>query len=529
VEITFYGAAKTVTGSCHLIDTGKTKIMVDCGMFQGSKKIKERNYGDFPFDPTQIEYLLLTHAHIDHSGLIPKLVKHGFKGQIIATGATLDLCSIMLPDSGHIQEMEVERKNRKLKRAGEPLLEPIYTSQDAYKAMKYFKGIDYGLVIALNDNISVRFNDAGHIMGSAIIEIWIKQREQTLKIVFSGDLGNYNQPIINDPVTIDEADFLIMESTYGNRLHKDSGDKEELLFKIIKETFDKGGNVIIPAFAVERTQDLLYSLNNLIEKGKLRDVDIFVDSPLAISATEIFCRNIQYFDKETREKYETLGECPLFLPNLKFTRTTEESKALNERKSGAIIISASGMCDAGRIKHHLKHNLWRSESTILFVGYQAEGTLGRRLVDGEKLVKIHGEEIKVKARIENMDGFSAHSDQKDLIRWVKKFRTPPQKIFLVHGEEESCYYLANELTKETGIPTIVPEYLQSFIIQDNLDVIISKLQEGLAQRITAGEVKGYYKDILDKLQIMVHKYMSNGQYEQALKKLQEIESITAEK
>ena len=315
MELIFYGAAKTVTGSCFLINTGATKLMVDCGMFQGSKKIKERNYGDFPFDPTDIDFLILTHAHIDHSGLIPKLVKHGFEGQILSTGATFDLCSIMLPDSGYIQEMEIERKNRKLRRAGKPLLEPIYTSNDAYKSMKYFRTIDYGLMVSLNDCISARFIDAGHIMGSAIVELWIKEQNQTHKLVFTGDLGNFNQPIINDPNTVDEADFLFIESTYGNRLHDDDNrDKEEILYNIIKETFEKGGNVIIPAFAVERTQDLLYSLNNLIEKGKLKGVDIFVDSPLAISATEIFCRNIQYFDEETRIKYEVSGECPYFYP-----------------------------------------------------------------------------------------------------------------------------------------------------------------------------------------------------------------------
>lgn len=528
MELIFYGAAKTVTGSCFLINTGDTKLMVDCGMFQGSKKIKERNYGDFPFDPTEVDFLILTHAHIDHSGLIPKLIKCGFKGQILATGATFDLCSIMLPDSGYIQEMEIERKNRKLRRAGKPLLEPIYTSNDAYKTMKYFRAIDYGLMVSLNDNISIRFIDAGHIMGSAIVEIWIKEQNQTHKLVFTGDLGNYNQPIINDPSTIDEADFLFIESTYGNRLHDDdNNDKEEILYNIIKETFEKRGNVIIPAFAVERTQDLLYSLNNLIEKGKLDDVDIFVDSPLAISATEIFCRNIQYFDEDTRKKYEASGECPLFLPNLQFTKTAEESKQLNERKSGAIIISASGMCDAGRIKHHLKHNLWRPESTILFVGYQAEGTLGRRILDGEKLVRIHGEEITVNARIENINGFSSHSDQRSLLNWIGEIESPPKKIFIVHGEEESSFALSDKINYEFGIEAVVPDHLESYIITEDLSVEPGARPERLISKVTIEELREYYKDLLDKLDSMLTDHIDKEKYNEIYEKLREIEKIAS--
>lgn len=458
MKIQFLGAARTVTGSCYLLDVGQSKIMIDCGMFQGGQGIKERNYERFYFEPSEIKYLLLTHAHIDHSGLVPKLYKHGFRGQIIATSATFDLCHILLPDSAHIQQMEVERKNRKLTRAGKPLIQEIYTVDDALDCLKQFRHVEYHEVIQLTPQVTVRFQDAGHILGSSIIEMWVHEGDQEVKLVFSGDIGNHSQPLIKDPSFIEAADYVFMESTYGNRLHQENLNKVEALKNVILETMTKGGNLIIPAFAVERTQDLLYDLNLLLQSKSIPEVPIYIDSPLAIEATEIFRRNSQYFDTETQEWIRKGGN-PLALPGLRYTHTAEESKKLNEMKGGAIIISASGMCDAGRIKHHLRHNLWRPESTILFVGYQAEGTLGRRLLEGEKLVTIHGEEVVVKADIRRIDGFSAHADQRALLAWVKKFRTKPGKIFVIHGEEESSLALAKLLTQEVGVPAVVPNWL----------------------------------------------------------------------
>ncbi len=462
MKISFYGACKTVTGSCHMIETEDTKLLVDCGMFQGSKDLKEINYGEFNFAPNEIDYVLLTHAHIDHSGLIPKLVKRGFKGTIISTKPTTDLCSIMLPDSGHIQELEVERKNRKLARAGEPLIEPIYNHLDAKRALMQFSTLDYNLKVDLTPTISVRFQDAGHILGSSIVEIWVKENSYQTKLVFTGDIGNLNQPIIKDPTVIEETDYLIMETTYGNRLHKNLGDKQELLLQIIESTFLRGGNVIIPAFAVERTQDILYYLGKLDLAGCLPDCKIYVDSPLAISASEIFKVSVNYFDEETKAAFDKIWQSPGILKRIVMTRSAEESIKLNNIKTGAIIISASGMCDAGRIKHHLKHNLWREESSIVFVGYQAPGTLGRQIVDGKKQVRIHGEHIAVNAQIHNLDGFSGHADQNALLRWFDSFKQKPKEVFLVHGEPEGMEVFKNILLERYDIEVHTPEFNQFF-------------------------------------------------------------------
>ncbi|WP_227766250.1 MBL fold metallo-hydrolase RNA specificity domain-containing protein [Zhaonella formicivorans] len=466
-NLKFYGASRMVTGSCYLLEAGGLKILIDCGMFQGSKSLKERNYGDFPFSPASIDYLILTHAHIDHSGLIPKLCKNGFQGQVITTKATAELASVMLPDSGYIQEMEVERKNRKYARAGKPLIKPIYTAEDARECLKFFKTVEYNQQLSLSPEITLRFQDAGHILGSAMAEIWVKEHNNEFKIVFSGDIGNYNQPIIRDPATILEADYVVMESTYGNRLHEHNEDKLDMLTGIIKETFSRGGNLIIPAFAIERTQDLLYDLNILLQRGAISPQEIYIDSPLAIAATEIFCRNTAYYDEDTIRLQEAKGDCPLYFPGLHYTMTTEESIALNKIKGGAIIISASGMCDAGRIKHHLKHNLWRPESTILFVGYQAQGTLGRRILDGEKKVTIHGEEIAVKAQIRKIDGYSAHADQSGLLRWATAFKTVPKRYFITHGEEDASLTFAKLLNERIGSArTVIPSLFDEYVLGD---------------------------------------------------------------
>ncbi len=461
LKLAFYGAARTVTGSCFLVEAGDTRVLVDCGMFQGTREIRERNYRDFPFRPGDIDFVLLTHAHIDHSGLIPKLFLGGYDGPVVATHGTADLCGILLPDSGHIQEMEVERKNRKARRAGKPLLQPIYTARDAFACLPNFRPVRYREVVTLTPNIKVRFREAGHILGSALIEMWVGE----VKIVFTGDLGGPGHPIVRDPAIVGSADYVVMESTYGDRLQRDTEDVEAQLAEVIKETFARGGNLIIPAFAVERTQDLLLALNNLIEAGEIRARDVYIDSPLAISATEIFCRHPEYYDEETTALMEATGACPLHLPGLRYARTTEESMALNEIKGGAIIISASGMCDAGRIKHHLKHNLWRPECTILFVGYQAHGTLGRRILDGAKTVRIHGEEIVVRAAIRKIEGFSSHADQAELLAWLGSLQGPPAQVFLVHGEEEAQKVLAELIGRELGFPVEVPQYGQVFELQ----------------------------------------------------------------
>lgn len=462
MKISFLGAARTVTGSFFVIDTENTRFAIDCGLFQGPKEIKERNYKEFVVDPKSLDFLILTHAHIDHIGLVPKLCKHGFNGPIYCSKPTQELASILLPDSGHIQVCEVERKNRKLMRAGKILIEPIYTVEDALESLKQFRFIQQDEIIELAPTVKVRLRDAGHILGSNIFEIWVEEGGKSVKLVFTGDLGNSNQPIIKDPTVIEDADYIIMESTYGNRLHKGVYNRLEQLNQVIKDSMAKGGNLIIPAFAVERTQDLLYDLNQLYQSGELDpSIDIYIDSPLAIAATQIFEKHINYYDHEASQMIAR-GDHPLRLPNLKFTPSQEESIQLNNVRSNTIVISASGMCDAGRIKHHLKHNLWRPESTILFVGYQAQGTLGRRIVDGEKLVRIHGEQVAVKAEIRSLEAYSAHADQAGLLNWLKHFVKAPKGIFLVHGEEQSQLTLAEYIREEFRVPVYIPDWMDEY-------------------------------------------------------------------
>ena len=462
MNITFLGAAKTVTGSNFLLEGAGKKIIVDCGLYQGKAKEEREHYADFAYNVNEIDYMLLTHAHIDHSGRIPKLYVDGYRGPIYATKATCDLCSIMLPDSGHIQEMENVWQNKKRARVGKPSLPPLYTAQDAIDCLKIFKPVSYDQIIELDENISVRFNDAGHMLGSSIIEVWVKENGETKKIVFSGDLGNNDIPLLDSPTMIETADYLVMESTYGGRLHNRNDDKAEMFLNIVAETLDKGGNVIVPSFAVGRTQEILYELNKLKEQRTdeefikkyetLMKAPVYVDSPLAISATEVFKQNMDLFEEDVREEIRK-GDNPLEFPGLKFTQTAEESKALNDDPHPHIIISASGMCEVGRIKHHLKHNLWNPNNTILFVGYQAPGTLGAKIVAGEKKVKIFGEEIAVNARIEYIEGYSGHADQEWLLNFVYSFITKPKHIFLVHGEPEGQKILKEKLVETTRNPS----------------------------------------------------------------------------
>ena len=492
-----------VTGSNFLVEGAGKKFLVDCGMYQGGDRDEMQNHEPFAYDVNEIDFMLLTHAHIDHSGRIPKLYKEGYRNPVITTKATRDLCSIMLPDSGHIQEQEIEWRNRKRKREGKEALPPLYTAQDAIDTMEIFKPVNYDEIIEIDPNIYVRFNDAGHMLGSAIIEIWVKEDGKETKAVFTGDLGNNDIPLLSSPTMIETADYLVMESTYGGRLHMRNDDKANLFLNIVSETLDKGGTVVIPSFAVGRTQEILYELNNLkdTQEGEdfkkkyatLMKAPVYVDSPLAISATEIFKENANLFDEETQAVIES-GDNPLEFPGLQFTRTADESKALNEKNESSIIISASGMCEVGRIKHHLKHHLWDPNSTILFVGYQAPGTLGRRIVDGEKRVKIFGEEIAVNARIEYIEGYSGHADQEWLMNFVYSFITKPKHIFLVHGEPTGQEILKSKIVDEIGLPVTIPEYGQTYTLDENLT-----MEQTVAPITPQMNVR---RDVMDKIRLL---------------------------
>ena len=480
MKVTFLGAAETVTGSNFLVEGAGKKFLVDCGLHQGKFEEELLNDEPFDYDVNSIDFMLLTHAHIDHSGRIPKLYKDGYKNPIYATKATCDLCSIMLPDSGHIQETENEIKNKKRKRNGKKPIEPLYTVEDAENSIELFKEVEYDQIVDLAPGISARFNDAGHMLGSSIIEIWITENNQTKKIVFSGDIGNNDIPLLSSPTMIESADYLIMESTYGDRLHLKNDQKANLFLDIVTETLDNGGTVVIPSFAVERTQEILFELNkikDLKEKDEafkkeyetLMNAKVYVDSPLATSATEVFEKNMDLFKPEV-QKFIKRGDNPLDFPGLNFTQSVDESKALNMSDEPCIIISASGMCDVGRIKHHLKHNIWNPKSTILFVGYQAPGTLGRRIVDGEKKVKILGEEFAVKARVEYIEGYSGHADQEWLLNFVYSFTSQmPKHIFLVHGEPNAQETLKEKIESTTGIGVTIAKYGEEYELNEELN------------------------------------------------------------
>jgi metallo-beta-lactamase family protein len=457
MRVEFLGGVRTVTGSATLLEKGSLKWLVDCGMFQGGKELEERNRSVQLYHSKDLSFILLTHAHIDHSGLIPKLFREGFRGKVICTKATLDLCEVMLRDSGHIQEMEAEWQNRKSKRAGGKEAGPLYTVKDAERSLQYFQSVRYDEILTLTEGVKVRFQDAGHILGSAIIELWVEEGGEEKKLVFSGDLGSSDQPIVRDPYWVEEGDFLWLESTYGNRLHKSREETVQELLKIIQEAIGHQAKVVIPAFAVERTQDIIYTIGQLIRKGFIPSIPVYIDSPLAISATEIFKRNSDCFDQETKDLLLG-GENPLELPEIIYTQSTEESKAINEDARPGIIVSASGMCDSGRIQHHLKHHLWREASHIVFIGYQGEGTIGRRIVDGAKTVRLFGEEIAVKAHIHTLGGFSAHADQKGLLGWLSHLNNPHLEVFVNHGEEKISMELGQLIRQQFHFRTTIPQW-----------------------------------------------------------------------
>jgi metallo-beta-lactamase family protein len=481
MKIQFYGAAKTVTGSCHILHINGKTVLLDCGLYQG-KGEKEFGNEEFDFNPKEIDYVILSHAHIDHSGRIPLLYKMGFKGEILSTEATKDLCNIMLPDSGHIHESEVEWKNRKRKRQGLKSLEPLYTVKLAELSLFLFRAFPYDEVLEVFDGLKIRFRDAGHLLGSAIIELYMtEENQEEVKLVYSGDLGNINKAILKDPTIINYADYLIIETTYGNRVHPEIHENLKELLKIIKDTFARGGNVIIPSFAVGRTQEILYELNKYVENEDLKDIKVYIDSPLAIQATKIFESHNENYDKEAKE-FVMKGEYPFRFDGLNFSISANDSAEINKIESKAIVISASGMCDAGRIKHHLKHNLWRPESSIVFVGYQAEGTLGRSIRDGAKTVKIFGEPIAIKAHIYNLEGLSGHADRNGLFNWIESFMEKPKEILLVHGDKEAQESF-QELLDSNGYSSRIVESGEEFYINEKTNKNDENLRNKLIKHI----------------------------------------------
>ncbi len=459
MKIRFLGAARTVTGSCyHLISDG-LQVLIDCGMTQG-KNADEINRMPFPFDPKQIDYLLLSHAHIDHSGLIPKLVKNGFQGKIVTTTATADLVEIMLYDSAHIQEKDAEWLTKKSFRSGkDQVFEPLYTSEDVAASIPFFDRKQYRTIEDLG-GIKYRFIDAGHILGSGSLEIWFKSDNGEKKIVFSGDVGKNENPIIQDPEHIAEADYVVVESTYGNRLHREMEASIDEMVDAIKTTFKRGGNVLLPAFAVGRTQDILYILNKLIREKRLDDLDVYIDSPLAEKATKIYMAHPEFFDEEASNHFRVKSSAGM---RIHFTTTVEESQKLNKIKSGAIIIAGSGMCDGGRIRHHFKHNLWRPECSLIFTGFQVRGSLGRLIVDGIKTVRVLGEEIAVRSKVYTIGGFSAHADQKELLEWLGSFTNKPE-VFIVHGEENVALEFEKIVNEKLNLKTRVPSKGEEFVL-----------------------------------------------------------------
>jgi metallo-beta-lactamase family protein len=483
-------------------------ILLDCGLYVGSDEEEGINE-TFDFDVEEIDYLILSHAHIDHSGRIPLLFKRGFRGKVFCTKATKDLANIMLRDSGHIAEMEVEWKNRKRMRLGKEPIEPLYTAADAAECIVNFQGFDYEEPVEVFEGLKIVFKDSGHILGAAIVEMFIKKKDKPeIKLVYSGDLGNLNIPIINDPTYIEEADYVIMESTYGNRVHQDARNEMEQLVQIVKETFKRGGNVVIPSFAVGRTQEVLYALNKFIENKELTGITVFVDSPLAQESTKIFQRFSDMYDEEAK-KLLAQGDDPLHFDGLIFTKSAEESSKINRIKSGAVIISSSGMCEAGRIKHHLKHNLWRKESSIVFVGYQAPGTLGRAILEGTRKVKIFGEDVAVNAQIYNLNGLSGHADKNGLLKWISAFRKKPKEIMLVHGDKDVLKSFQQELTDKGYKASIAVNGEKKYIgfDEDKTNINVEGLKSNLTsylnsidQRyITKEEIIRDINNILNKL------------------------------
>lgn len=458
IKVQIFGAAEEVTGSCHLVTVGNKRILLDCGLIQGRRKDEERNKAPFPFDPASIDAVVLSHAHIDHSGRLPMLVKAGFNGPIYTHRASRDLCRIMLKDSAFLNEKDIEWENRKRLRKGLKPVEALYTVEDARRAMSRFKGLVYRKKVKILPAVTLRLNDAGHILGSSIVELWLEDQGQVRKLVFSGDLGRPGMPILQDPTLIQQADLVIMESTYGDRLHRSWEETLTEIENIVHNTANSRGNILIPAFAVGRTQEILYMLARYYEEWKLERWQIFLDSPLAIEATQVFTRHSDLFDQDMVDLWRQ-NKAQSILPGLHISRTSNQSMALNRIHSGAIIIAGSGMCSGGRIKQHLKHNIWRRECHVIISGFQARGTLGRSLVDGAKYIRLWGETVRVAATIHTVGGLSAHADQPGLKNWYANFEGRP-RIVLVHGETAALETLSNSLKNDLGAPVTIAKYGQ---------------------------------------------------------------------
>lgn len=508
MKLTFVGGARTVTGSCYLLEVNQEKILVDCGMFQGSKELEQLNAQKWPFQPSEISYVILTHAHIDHSGLLPKLKLQGFRGKIISTKSTYELCTVMLPDSGHIHEMEAEWQNRKRSRQRKSKTEPLYTQADAHAVLQNFVPISYDVQTQLTPTIRIRMKDAGHILGSAIVEMWVTEDEKETKLVFSGDIGSSGQAIVKDPEIIEEADYLFVESTYGNRLHPPIEEKSTQLLEIIQQAIRSNGLVIIPAFAVGRTQEILFQLHKLVKQGEIPNIPVYVDSPLAIAATEIFQANPEVYDEETSQLFAQ-GDNPLAFPGLQFVRTAEESQRLNLHKGTAIVIAASGMADAGRILHHLKHQLWKESNHVVFCGYQAEGSLGRKLTTGIKRVKILGISVKVGAQIHDLSTFSAHADRDQLLAWLRGFTKKPKQTFIVHGEESVASEFKQTIQHDLGWECYVPMRGETIeLLGEYHGEVQKQFTQGLLE-LSDAELQAYVQSIehnLEGLALALRKY-----------------------
>jgi metallo-beta-lactamase family protein len=462
MDIGIFGAAKTVTGSCYGINLRKKRILVDCGMFQGSKKLNKLNYEKFPFDAKSYSALLLTHAHLDHCGRIPKLVKEGFNGDIYCTNATKDIAKIVLLDSAKVNKHDTELENKRRRRLGLEPREPIYTEDDVKNSLSLFKTVNYEKTIDLGSGIKTTFYDAGHILGSAIIELRIKENKKEKTVVFSGDLGQNGDPIIKDVTHLNKADYVFIESTYGDRLHSSVEKRKQELLNIILETYERRGKILIPSFAVERTQEILYDLNELVEKNLMPRIKIYVDTPMGIRVTNVFKKHYALYNKKIKDLIKS-GDNPFSFPGLEFTEKVYDSMKLNHLNKPCIIIAGSGMCTGGRIKHHIKHNIWNPRNTMLFIGYQAEGTLGYHIKRGEKLIRLLGTRVAVKARIESIDSFSAHADCRGLLTWLKFFNPKPKKVFIVHGEQISMQNLEKKVNK-LGLKTRIPEMNEKITI-----------------------------------------------------------------
>jgi len=452
MKITCHGAARVVTGSCHQIEVGNSNFLIDCGMFQGDKELNRLNYRQFPFDAARIDFVIVTHGHIDHIGLLPKLVNNGFRGDIFATSATADLLPIMLQDAAFIQEKDTEHENRRRLRTGKEPRKPLYTRDDAAAVEPLIRRLEYGESTQLTEEVTFRYRDAGHILGSAIVELFLDEAGMKKTVVFSGDLGQWDVPIINDPSLIPNADYIFMETTYGNRRHERPLPRKDALYEVIQRTVGRGGKIMIPSFALERTQELIYLLSELKrEKKDFPDINVYLDSPLAIKITEVFRRHPEIYDEEAKARVDA----PFDFPGLMFTETATESMRINESDDPAIIIAGSGMCTAGRIRHHLKHGIWDARNTVLFVGYQAPGTLGRVILDGAKEIRMMGLTLAVKAEIVRIGSFSAHADKDGLIRWLQAFGDRPEKVFLIHGEGKTMDEFADVL-RSKGFKVAIP-------------------------------------------------------------------------